>query len=358
MSTTVDNSGRWLILGVVLVVGFFIYLLEPILTPFMISIVLAYLGDPVTDRLVRLGLSRMLAVTFLFVAVAVLLVVTLLIFIPLIVGQIKVVITLLPYWGDWLQHNLVPYFSSYVDLDPELFNLRGLSNRLGQEWQQTGGVLAHIGRSVSVSSMALVGFFTSLFLIPVVSFYLLRDWDRLIENFLALLPRNIEPTVVILAKECDSVLGAFLRGQLMVMCLLGIIYGAGLWLLGLQFALLIGLIAGLASIVPYMGFIVGIGVALVTALFQFESGWFIFGVVGVFGIGQMIEGMLLTPLLVGDRIGLHPVAVIFAIMTGGQLFGFVGILLALPVAAIIMVMLVHLHRNYKESDLYHASRKR
>ncbi len=357
MNAERDYTQRWFILGFVLIAGFFIYLLQPILTPFLVSMVLAYLGDPVTDRLERLGLSRTLAVTTVFVVVSLLLVVTLLVLIPLITSQIKVVISLLPHWGDWLQNNLVPRLSNYVNLDPELFNLRELSARLGHEWQQAGGILARIGRSFSASSMALAGFLANLFLIPVVSFYLLRDWDRMIDNIRGLLPRNIEPTVVTLARECDDVLGAFLKGQLMVMFMLGIIYGTGLWLLGLQFAILIGLIAGLASIVPYMGFIVGIGVALVTAFFQFDSWWPILGVVVVFGIGQMMEGMVLTPLLVGDRIGLHPVAVIFAIMAGGQLFGFVGILLALPVAAIVMVLLVHLHRNYKESHLYHASRK-
>ena len=354
MSEDVNYTQRWLLICVVLV-GFFIYLLHSILTPFLVSIVLAYLGDPIIDRLERLGLSRTLTVAAVFVVVAWLLVAALLILAPLVVGQIEVIITQLPRWGDWLQNNLGSRLSDYVNFDPDLFNFKELSERLGQEWRQTGGVLSRIGRSISASGMALVGFFINLFLIPIISFYLLRDWDRLIEAVREMLPRKIEPTAVILAKECDDVLGAFLKGQLMVMCLLALIYGVGLWLLGLQFAILIALIAGLPSIVPYMGFIVGIGVALVTAFFQFDSMWPILGVVAVFGIGQMMEAMILTPLLVGDRIGLHPVAVIFAIMAGGELFGFTGILLALPVAAIIMVLLVYLHRKYKKGYLYHDS---
>ncbi len=155
-----------------------------------------------------------------------------------------------------------------------------------------------------------------------------------------------------LAAECDQVLGGFFRGQLLVMLSLGLIYSAGLWLLGLDLALLIGLLAGLASIVPYLGTVLGLGAALIAALFQFGALWPLVGVAGVFAVGQLLEGMLLTPTLVGDRIGMHPVAVIFAVLAGGQLFGFVGVLLALPAAAVIMVLLQHAHRRYKGSRLY------
>jgi predicted PurR-regulated permease PerM len=148
------------------------------------------------------------------------------------------------------------------------------------------------------------------------------------------------------------VLGAFLRGQFIVMLSLGAIYAVGLWFVGLDLALLIGLLAGLASIVPYLGTIVGIGAAAIAALFQFGDVWYLVAVAAVFGVGQLLEGMVLTPLLVGDRIGMHPVAVIFAVLAGGQLFGFVGVLLGLPVAAVVMVLLRHVHDLYKESRLY------
>ncbi|MFT5520940.1 MAG: hypothetical protein ACI9IA_001540 [Enterobacterales bacterium] len=155
-----------------------------------------------------------------------------------------------------------------------------------------------------------------------------------------------------LASEMDDVLGAFLRGQLLVMLALGIIYSVGLWMIGLNVALIIGMIAGLASIVPYLGFIVGIAAAIIAAVVQFGDFSVLLYVVIVFGVGQMLESMLLTPLLVGDKIGLHPVAVIFAIMAGGQLFGFVGILVALPVAAVIMVLLRYMTQQYKLSAAY------
>jgi predicted PurR-regulated permease PerM len=168
-----------------------------------------------------------------------------------------------------------------------------------------------------------------------------------------LLPRRIEPVIVGLARESDEVLGAFLRGQFVVMLALGGIYSLGLFIIGLDFSLLIGMLAGLVSFVPYLGLIVGIVVAGIAALIQFQEFWPLLPVIGVFGIGQLIEGMLLTPLLVGDRIGLHPVAVIFAVLVGGHLFGFFGVLLALPVAAIIMVLLRHTHDEYLNSVLYH-----
>jgi predicted PurR-regulated permease PerM len=192
----------------------------------------------------------------------------------------------------------------------------------------------------------------SFLLIIVVTFYLLRDWDVLVGRVRELLPRKTEPVIVQLAQQSDEVLGAFLRGQLLVMLSLAIVYTSGLMIIGLDLALLIGMMAGLVSFVPYLGFIVGIAAAIIAALFQFQEIMPLLYIAIVFGIGQMLEGMLLTPLLVGDRIGLHPVVVIFAVLAGGQLFGFVGVLLALPVAAVIAVVLRYLHAEYKKSALY------
>jgi predicted PurR-regulated permease PerM len=200
--------------------------------------------------------------------------------------------------------------------------------------------------------MALVAFVANLVLVPVVTFYLLRDWDHMVSKVHDLLPRKWEPTTVKLAKESDEVLGAFLRGQLLVMLSLAFVYSIGLMWVGLELALIIGLVAGLVSFVPYLGFIVGILMAGVAAYMQFHELSHLLWVAAVFGVGQALEGMLLTPLLVGDKIGLHPVAVIFAVMAGGQLFGFVGVLLALPVAAVIVVILRHAQDIYRQSGLY------
>jgi predicted PurR-regulated permease PerM len=173
----------------------------------------------------------------------------------------------------------------------------------------------------------------------------------------ALLPRSVEPTVSRLAHEADSVLGAFVRGQLSVMLALGLIYGVGLWLVGLDVGPLIGMIAGLVSFVPYLGFIVGLVSSLIAALVQYHDWQHVLLVLLVFGIGQVMEGYVLVPRLVGNKIGLHPVAVIFAVLAGGQLFGFLGVLLALPVASVIMVLLRYAHGRYLESGLYRAGAK-
>ena len=199
----------------------------------------------------------------------------------------------------------------------------------------------------------MLGWLMNLVLIPVVTFYLLRDWDLLIKGIRELLPRKIEPTVSTLASEINEVLGAFVRGQLMVMFALGVIYTAGLWLIGLDLAFIIGMGAGLLSVVPYLGTVVGLVAAVLAAVFQFQDLFHTIMVLLVFGAGQALEGMVLTPKLVGDRIGLHPVAVIFAVLAGGQLFGFLGILLALPVASALNVLVRHFRDEYTKSDLYH-----
>ena len=213
------------------------------------------------------------------------------------------------------------------------------------------GVLSN----VTQSSFAFLNAVGMIGLTPVVAFYLMRDWDDIVQRIHEMVPRDVEPVFVRLVGECDEVLGAFLRGQLLIMFLLGCIYAVGLYFVGLELAILIGMLAGLASIVPYLGFVVGIIAATLAALFQFQDPLYLGYVAIVFGIGQVMEGWVLTPWLVGDKIGLHPVAVIFAVLAGGQLFGFVGILLALPVAAVIMVFVRYLHDSYIRSEYYGSS---
>lgn len=345
---------RYLIAVIALTLFLFVHFLGPVLTPFVVSMVLAYLGDPLTDWLEARGLSRTLSVICVFLLFFGVVVTALLVVIPTLTHQIKTVIDLLPVWEDWIETHILPFIQQYIEIDPLFFNFDELSKKLAGQWQKAGGLLASFGISVTRSSIALIGFAANLFLIPVVTFYLLRDWDKMVGNLKMMLPRNVEPVAVTLVNECDEVLGAFLKGQLMVMLALGVIYSLGLTLIGLQFAILIGMFAGLASIIPYMGFVLGFVAAIVVALFQFGTPSGMALVVFVFLVGQALEGWVLTPLLVGDKIGLHPVAVIFALMAGGQLFGFVGMLIALPLAAIIMVLLRHLNRNYKASELYRA----
>lgn len=349
------DSTRWLWMAGLFLLGWLLYLLHPILSPFLIGILLAYLGDPLVDRLERHRLSRTGGVVVVFGLFALVLLILLLVLVPMLGRQLVRLYQLAPEMLDWLQGTALPWTQSHLGLQ-DVLQLDQLKQVFTENIGKTTDVLKLVLAQATSSSLAFLAWLGNLLLIPVVSFYLMRDWDLLVERMRRLLPRQREGLVVKLTSECHEVLGAFLRGQLLVMLALSVIYASGLMLVGLELGLLIGLLAGLASIVPYMGFIVGIGAALTAALFQFGLDPYpLLGIGVVFMIGQMLEGMVLTPMLVGDRIGLHPVAVIFAILAGGQLFGFTGVLLALPVAAVIMVLLRHAHDLYKLSGLYGES---
>ncbi|HKS12166.1 MAG TPA: AI-2E family transporter [Pseudomonas sp.] len=344
---------RWAWLGVALLIAVLLYLLHGILSPFLIGILLAYLADPLVDRLERMGLSRTWGVVVVFSLFTLIFLALLLVLIPMLAKQLLRLYELAPQMLDWLQHVALPWVQTRLGLADGFWKFDKIKAAIGAHMGQTTDIVGIILSQATASSLALIGWLANLVLIPVVGFYLLRDWDLMMAKLRSLLPRQREEQVVGLAGECHEVLGAFLRGQLMVMLALGLIYSAGLMLAGLELGLLIGLLAGLAAIVPYMGFIIGIGAAIIAGLFQFGGDPYpLLAIVAVFMVGQALEGMVLTPLLVGDRIGLHPVAVIFAILAGGELFGFTGVLLALPVAAVIMVLLRHVHDLYKESDLY------
>lgn len=347
------HSQRWMLLAGLVLAGVLVYLLKPILMPFLVAALLAYLGDPVADWLEARRLPRTAAVSIVFAALVLVILGLVLLLVPMIGAQIEALREALPAMIRWAQATALPWVEQRFDVElREQLALDQVATTITANWRESTDIAATIVARVSRSSLALFGWLASLALIPVVTFYLLRDWDVLVRRVRELLPRRSEATIARLASECDEVLGAFLRGQLLVMLALGLIYTVGLWLLGLDLALLIGMVAGVASIVPYLGTIIGVSAALVASVFQFGDLWHLLGVAAVFVVGQMLEGMLLTPLLVGDRIGLHPVAVIFAVLAGGQLFGFVGVLLALPVAAVVMVLLRHAHDLYKDSTLY------
>lgn len=346
------TSQRLFWLGALAFALVLIYFLKPILMPFLVAMILAYLGDPLVDRLEALRINRTLAVMLVFLAFGLVIVLGVLVLVPVLVNEVVALIRGVPAFIIWLQETASPLLVSYFGIDPFDIKLEELRTQVLANWQQGSDVVTVVLAEVTKSSLAMVTWVANLILIPVVGFYLMRDWDKLIDAIADLIPRDIEGTVAKLTRECDEVLSAFLRGQLLVMLLLGCIYAIGLYVVGLELAIVIGLLAGLASIVPYLGVIVGILAAGLAAVFQFQDMTYLAYVGVVFAIGQVLEGFVLTPLLVGDRIGLHPVAVIFAILAGGQLFGFVGILLALPVAAVIMVFVRHAHDRYKGSEIY------
>ncbi len=347
-----DIRWQWLIL--IGIVGFVIWLLKPVLAPFVLAALFAYLGDPIADRLEK-RMPRAAAVSLVFLVMIIVFVAILLVLVPFIERQISNFLAQLPTWIEWFQTRAAPWLEEHFGVSTDVLDTQKLIGVLQDNWREAGGFATTVVAKVSKSGLTIVGWALNIVMIPVVAFYLLRDWDIMVARIHALVPRSIEPVVTRLARESDEVLGAFLRGQLSVMVVLGIIYGVGLWIAGISVGPLIGMIAGLISFVPYLGAITGVLMGLIAAIVQYQDWQHVAYVAIVFAIGQTLEGYVLVPRLVGEKIGLHPVAVIFAVLAGGELFGFVGVLLALPVASVVMVLLRYAHERYTASELYRAS---
>jgi len=343
---------RWQWLVIAGVIGWLVWLLSPILMPFVLAAVFAYLGDPLVDRLERLRIGRGLAASIVFLVMLLLVALALLLLVPFVQRQIARFIAALPGYVAWLTHTAVPWLEHRLNIPASEFDASTLIARVREHLGTVGGIAAAVLGYATRSGLALIGVGVAVVLVPVVTFYLLRDWDKLVAHIDALLPLDAQPTIRRLARETDSVLGAFVRGQLLVMLGLAIFYAVALKLVGLDVGPLIGMIAGLVSFVPYLGFIIGIVASVIAALVQFHDAFHLVLVLVVFGVGSLLESYILVPKLVGDRIGLHPVAVIFAVLAFGELFGFVGILLALPMASIAMVLLRFLRERYEASSLF------
>lgn len=352
MNSTLDL--RWQMLALFLFIGVLLYFLAPVLTPFAVAAMFAYLFDPLTTRLVRLGMRRTFAVCVVFFVLTFVLILVLILLVPYLSRQIATFIAQLPTLMAWAQNTAVPWLNQRFDLYLEMPDTQSLVSMLQDHWKEAGGFATTVVASVSKSGLAIVSWITRLVVVPVAFFYLLRDWHVLIARIHELLPRAVEPVVTRLAREADETLGAFVRGQLLVMIALGCIYAIGLWAVGIDIGPLIGLIAGLISFVPYLGSITGILMGVIAALVQYGDWLHLVLVASVFVVGQLLEGYVLVPRLVGERIGLHPLAVIFAVLAGGELFGFLGVLLALPTASVLLVVLRYLHQRYRGSQLYHV----
>lgn len=332
-------------------IGILIYFLSPILTPFLVGALLAYLVNPLVVQLMRLRMPRLAAVVIVFLILCCLITLLILLLIPLSQTQLQRLSELIPAAITWIQTILVPSLKEYLGTQ-QLFDVNAIKAHLNESLPKAGGLATLIFATLFHSGVAILHVLFNIILIFVVTFYLLYDWKKFIGGIHNLIPRKVEPTVVKLAHDCNSVLGAFFRGQLLVMMTLGIYYSIGLSLIGLPIGVMIGITIGLLSIVPYLGMIVGLLIASIAAFIQFGTFMSVLPVWLLFAIGQTLDGMFITPKLVGDRIGLHPVAVIFAVLAGATLFGFFGVLLALPVAAVSMVLVRFLNQHYRSSKLY------
>jgi predicted PurR-regulated permease PerM len=327
-----------------------LWFLGDVILPFVLGGAIAYFLDPVADRLERLGLSRAVSVTLITLLAITIFVVMGLLVAPTLVSQATSLVDTAPRLASDLQSFLIKHFPQ---LDDTNSTLRQSLTAVGTTIQERGGQLLE---AVFTSVSSLLNIVLLFVIVPVVAFYLLYDWDRMIAVIDDLLPREHAPVVRRLAGEIDKTLAGFIRGMGTVCLVLGTYYAISLMLVGLNFGLVVGAIAGLITFIPYVGALIGGALAIGLALFQFWGDWLSIGLVaGIFVLGQVIEGNVLTPKLVGNSVGLHPVWLIFALSVFGALFGFVGMLVAVPVAASIGVLMRFATEQYKASQLYRST---
>ncbi|MGC2166286.1 MAG: AI-2E family transporter [Gallionella sp.] len=340
---------QWLALLAVAVL--LVYLLSPILTPFVAAGILAYICNPLVQRLCNWKIPRTLAVVLTMVGLLLVFAALLLIMLPLLQKEISHFVARLPDWVESARAHLLPLLQKWVA--PGLqWDSQAIRGMLLSHWNSAGGAAAELLPWLGNSGGVIIALFVNLLLIPVAMFYLLRDWNQLLARVDELLPRHWHNKISDVLNEIDQILAEFLRGQISVMLLMSAYYVVALWLGGLEFALPIGIVAGMLVFVPYLGMAVGLTLATLAAVMQFPMWTDVVWVWGAFAAGQLIEGMVVTPWLVGERVGLHPLVVIFALLAFGQLFGFFGILLALPMSAILLVALRHGVAWYLGSDMY------
>jgi predicted PurR-regulated permease PerM len=325
--------------------------LGPVLTPFLVGAILAYLGTPIVDAMERRGVHRAIGTTLTIVAFGIAIAGLLLVLIPLVQGEVALASKRLPDLFAQAGARLVPWVERTFGVTLAL-DLATVKAVIADNLESVRDVGLRVLSGVKSGGLLLLAILINLALIPVVMWYLLRDWNVIVRRIDDLLPRPFEHKIREIAREIDSVLAEFLRGQLSVMLVLAVYYAIALWAVGLQHAFAIGILTGLLVFIPYVGYGLGLTLGLAAALLQW-TGWpFFLAVLGVYLVGQLLENYVLIPWLVGDRIGLHPLAVIFALLAFGQLFGFAGVLLALPVSAALLVGLRQIKAVYMASPLY------
>ncbi len=340
-----DQMKYW---GVAAAIFFVVlWFLGDVLLPFVLGGAIAYCLDPTADRLEKLGLNRVMSTTLITFGAAFIFILAVLLVVPVLTQQLIDLVEVAPKLVRDFGGFLTTRFPALLDTDSQLS--QSLAS-IGETIQAKGGALLN---KLLASAAGLVNVAVLVVLVPVITFYLLLDWDRMVEKVDRLLPRDHAPAIRQLSSQIDRTLAAFIRGQGTVVLILGVYYGLALMLVGLDFGLVVGLIAGLISFIPYIGALVGGALALGLALFQFWGEWVWIGAVAaIFMAGQFLEGNILTPKLVGNSVGLHPVWLIFALSVFGSLFGFVGMLVAVPLAASIGVVVRFAIGQYQDSRLY------
>ena len=325
-----------------------VYVLSPILAPFLAAAVLAYIFNPLVTRMTR-RMPRTLAVSIALALIAGVILLLLLVLMPLVTKQIKTIVTQFPQFIDWIKLNIGPLVQQHfgVELDTAL-----VKDWVAEHAKEVQGFAVQLLPTLKSGGLALLGLLGNLVLTPLVLFYFMRDWDGMVARVAELIPRHWHAMMTGLLKEIDAVLGEFLRGQLLVMLLMAVFYTAALWMVGLDYALSVGVIAGCMTFVPYLGVITGVLLATLTGILQFGDMKHLVWIWVTFVVGNVLEGSVFVPWLVGERIGLHPVAVIFALLAFAQVFGFTGLLLALPASAALLVWLRHVRAKYMASGLY------
>ena len=339
----------WVAAGALLLWG--LYLLGPVLTPFLAGAMLAYILNPGVDWLARHKLPRSAAAMLMMIAAALAAVLLVLILVPLFTKQVSELSLKVPALLQRLNEQLAPHLQEWFGVSVQL-DAQSIKQFLAEHWQSAEGVASKLLSSLKLGGLALAGLIGTLLLIPLALFYLLAEWPGMIARIDRFVPLGYSAQVRAIARDIDAVLAEFLRGQLAVMGILALYYSIALWIGGLDFALPIGIITGLLVFVPYLGVATGLALALMVAVLQFDGSSGLLLVAVVFGLGQVLEGFFLTPKLVGNRIGLHPLAVIFALLAFGQVFGFFGVLLALPASAVLLVGLRRVNTAYFSSTFY------
>lgn len=344
----------FILLGLVVLL-WILYLLKPVVIPFVAAFFIAYLFSPFVDKLETYNVPRWISISVVFVGIGFLLVMAFWYIVPLIWKQLIIARDSIPIGIKWINSTFLPWVSNTFNVEPMEIDTDHMS-AIVMDYVQTNystDSLQAMALKIAQSGLNFIQIGGTVVLIPIIAFYFLLDWKKMLNNLQALIPRPYVKNTLVIVQECHNVLGAFVKGQFLVMILLGIVYAVGLQLIGLKVGLIIGLVAGLASIIPYLGFAVGIVAAVIATFLQFGLDWMqLVLVLVVFMVGQAIEGYVLQPFLLGDKIGLSPVAVVFAVLAGAQLAGFLGMLVALPVAAVIVVLLRHVREWYEQSQIY------